>query len=102
VASKAQFPLGYPRSQHGEPACGAVFQHITYIPGAACDTSLFKGSDGRTFAVIPRYHIDLQEIDLTGLSRGQARLLGQPHRVITAENSDIGIEAKPTPTVRPA
>ena len=63
MASKAQFPLGYPRSQHGEPACGAVFQHITYIPGATRDTSLFKGSDGRTYAVIPRYHIDLQEIE---------------------------------------
>ncbi len=71
------------------------YQHILYIPGAACDTSLFEDSDGKTYAVIPRYHIDLQEIDLAGLSRGHVKLLGQPQRVITAENGDIGIEAKP-------
>jgi hypothetical protein len=66
-----------------------------YIPGAACDTSLFEDSDGKTYAVIPRYHIDLQEIDLTGVSRGHVKLLGQPQRIIAAENTDIGVEAKP-------
>jgi xylan 1,4-beta-xylosidase len=71
------------------------YEHITYIPGAACDTSLFADADGRTYAIIPRYNIDIQEIDLTGLSRGDVKLLGLPKRVVTAENSDIGIEAKP-------
>ena len=71
------------------------YQHVTYIKGAACDTSLFEDSDGRTYAIIPRYHIDLQEIDLTGLRRGEVKLLGQPQRVVTAENTDIGIAANP-------
>lgn len=71
------------------------YEHITYIKGAACDTSLFEDTDGKTYAVIPRYHIDMQEIDLSGLARGEVKLLGQPRRVITAENTDIGIAAKP-------
>ncbi len=71
------------------------YQHITYIRGAACDTSLFEDADGKTYAIIPRHHIDLQEIDLTGLRRGEVKLLGQPRRIVTAENTDIGIEARP-------
>jgi len=71
------------------------YRHITYIPGAACDTSLFEDRDGKTYAVIPRYNIDIQEIDLSGLPRGEVRLLGQPRRVVTADNSDIGIAARP-------
>ncbi len=71
------------------------YEHLTYIPGAACDTSLFEDTDGKTYAVIPRYHIDVQEIDLTGLSRGQVKLLGKPRKVIACENDDIGIAAKP-------
>jgi len=71
------------------------YEHITYIQGAACDTSLFGDADGKTYAVIPRYNIDIQEIDLTGLPRGEVKWVGQPRRVITAENTDIGIAAKP-------
>ncbi len=71
------------------------YNHITYIKGAACDTSLFGDADGKTYAVIPRYHIDLQEIDLTRLPLGDVKLVGQPKRVVTAENTDIGIQAKP-------
>lgn len=71
------------------------YEHITYIPGAACDTSLFEDRDGKTYAVIPRYNIDIQEIDLSGLPRGEVKLLGQPRRVVTADNSDIGVAAKP-------
>ena len=71
------------------------YEHITYIKGAACDTTLFGDSDGKTYAVIPRYNIDIQEIDLTGLSRGEAKLVGQPKKIVSAENTDIGIAAKP-------
>jgi len=71
------------------------YEHITYIKGAACDTSLFGDSDGQTYAIIPRYHIDVQEIDLTGLPRGEVKLLDQPKRVVMAENTDIGIAARP-------
>ena len=71
------------------------YQQITYIDGGACDTSLFGDADGRTYAVIPRYNIDVQEIDLTKLGDGKVTLLGEPEKVIAAENDDIGIAAKP-------
>ena len=71
------------------------YQHITYIPGAACDTSLFEDVDGKTYAIIPRYHIDVQEIDLSGLDRGEVKLLGKPRTVVRCDNTDIGIAAKP-------
>ena len=71
------------------------YQHITYIEGAACDTSLFEDSDGKTYAIIPRYHVDLQEIDLAGLPQGKVSLLGKPRRIVAAENDDIGLEQRP-------
>jgi hypothetical protein len=71
------------------------YEHITYIQGGACDTTLFEDSDGKTYAFIPRYNIDVQEIDLKGLARGEVRLIGKPKKILAAENTDIGIEAKP-------
>ncbi len=71
------------------------YEHITYIPGAACDTSLFEDADGKTYAVIPRYNIDVQEIDLSRLPKGEVKLLGEATRMIACENNDIGIQAKP-------
>ena len=71
------------------------YEHVTYIDGGACDTSLFGDADGKTYAVIPRYNIDVQEIDLTKLGEGKVKLLGEPKKIINAENDDIGIAAKP-------
>ncbi len=52
-------------------------------------------SDGRTYALIPRGNIDVQEIDLRDLAHGEAKLPGRPHRIVTADNRDIGVAAKP-------
>lgn len=71
------------------------YEHITYIRGAACDTTLFGDTDGKTYAFIPRGDIDVQEIDLSGLERDEVKLLGKPKRIVTADNSDIGVAAKP-------
>ena len=76
-------------------AVNGPYRHITYIKGAACDTGLFAGADGKTYAVIPRYHIDVQEIDLSGIERDDVKLTGKPVTVVRAENTDIGIAAKP-------
>ncbi len=66
------------------------YQRISYIKGAACDTTLFGDADGKTYAFIPRGDIDVQEIDLNAM-----KLVGQPKRIVTADNSDIGVAAKP-------
>jgi len=71
------------------------YEHITWIKGGACDTSLFVDSDGRTYAVIPRGNVDFQEIDLSGLTHGKVELIGQPKRVVERDNQDIGIKTSP-------
>ena len=71
------------------------YEHITWIRGAGCDTTLFGDSDGKTYAFIPRGNIDMQEIDLTGIAHDEVKLLGKPKRIVTADNSDIGVAAKP-------
>ena len=71
------------------------YEHITYIKGAACDTSLFEDASGKTWAAIPRGNIDIQEIDLAHLTEDKVTLLGRPKKVVTADNSDIGVDAKP-------
>ncbi len=71
------------------------YEHFTYVDGGACDTTLFEDSDGKTYAFIPRGNIDVQEIDLSRIARGFVKLIGQPTRIVTADNSDIGLTAKP-------
>ena len=71
------------------------YEHITWIRGAGCDTTLFGDSDGKTYAFIPRGNIDVHEIDLTGIAHDEVKLLGKPQRIVTADNSDIGVAAKP-------
>ena len=71
------------------------YEHVTYIPGGACDTSLFEDSDGRTYAVIPAMDIFIQEIDLSRLREDRVGLVGERRKIVTADNSDIGMEARP-------
>jgi xylan 1,4-beta-xylosidase len=71
------------------------YEHITYIDGGACDTSLFEDTDGKTYAVIPAGDIFLQPIDLSGLPQGKVKLLGKRQRIVTADNADIAMPARP-------
>ena len=66
------------------------YEHITWLRGAGCDTTLFSDSDGKTYAFIPRSRIDVQEVDLK-----EMKLLGKPQTILTPDNADIGIAAKP-------
>ena len=71
------------------------YQHISYIKGAGCDTTLFQDTDGKTYAIIPRYDIYMQEIDLTGLEQDKVELLGEPKKIVSAKNDDIGAPVSP-------
>lgn len=66
------------------------YENITWLRGAGCDTTLFGDDDGKTYAFIPRGGIDMQEIDLASM-----RLTGRPERILAADNTDIGVAAKP-------
>ena len=71
------------------------YEHITYIKGGACDTTLFEDKDGKTYAFIPRGNVDVQEIDLSRLDEGRVTLVGRPKMVVSASNKDVGLEASP-------
>ena len=70
------------------------YEHITYIPGGACDTSLFEDTDGKTYAIIPRGNVDIQQIDLTQLANDKVRLLDKPKMVVSCDNADINLAAR--------
>ncbi len=71
------------------------YRHISFIDGGACDTTLFEDPDGKTYAFIPRGSIDVQQIDLNQLENGKVRLVGKAATIATADNRDIGLEARP-------
>jgi len=71
------------------------YEHLTYIQGAACDTTLMGDADGRAYAFIPRGDTYVQEINLGGIHQGKVKLVGEPRKIVTADNSDIGMAAKP-------
>ncbi len=70
------------------------YEHITYIEGGACDTSLFEDTDGQTYAVIPAGDIFIQRIDLTKLNENKVSLTGQRVLAVANDNTDIGLAAK--------
>jgi len=71
------------------------YEHITYIEGGACDTSLFEDTDGKTYAVIPAYDVYVQQIDLSRIDRGQVELVGPRQLAVPCKNDDIGLAAEP-------
>lgn len=70
------------------------YEHITYIDGGACDTSLFEDTDGKTYAVIPAYNIYVQQIDFTRIDQGEVKLIGERKPAVQCKNDDIGLKAE--------
>ncbi len=70
------------------------YEHVTWIEGAGCDTTLFEDTDGKTYAFIPRGNVDVQEIDLTGIYQDKVKLLGKPQRIVSPDNADIGLSTQ--------
>ena len=80
---------GYPFVGSADKITGP-YEHITWLRGAGCDTTLFGDADGTTYAFIPRGDLEVQAVDLQ-----EMKLVGKPQRIVTADNADIGIAAKP-------
>lgn len=71
------------------------YQHITWLQGAGCDSTLFADDDGKTYAVMPFGDEFIQEVDLGGIDNGNIRLVGKRTRIVTRDNSDIGKKTCP-------
>lgn len=66
------------------------YEHITQIPNAPCDTSLFTDETGQFYLVLPRQEIFMQKVDLSQLDRGIITLLGSEIKVVDHSSADIG------------
>lgn len=60
------------------------YEHITYLPDGACDTSLFQDDSGITYAVMPKGNEQwVQEIDLCRLEEGILSLKGKATSILS-------------------
>jgi xylan 1,4-beta-xylosidase len=66
------------------------YRHITWLKGAGCDTTLFGDDDGKIYAIMPFGDQFIQEVDLTGIERGDIKLIGQRKMIVRRSNSDVG------------
>lgn len=85
---------GYAFASVAEKVTGP-YEHVTYIPGAPCDTSLFGDRDGRTYAAMPHYNIGVQEIDLSRIEQDIVQLVGQETQAVACQSDDIAFKVSP-------
>lgn len=71
------------------------YQHITWLEGAGCDTTLFEDDDGKTYAIMPFSDAYLQEVDLRGIEKGNIKLLGSRKKIVARDNADVGKKTSP-------
>ena len=71
------------------------YEHITWLRGAGCDSTLFGDDDGKTYAIMPFGNEYLQEVDLTGIEQGNIKLIGERKMIVAKDNSDIGKKTSP-------
>lgn len=71
------------------------YEHITWLPGAGCDTHLFADTDGKFYSVMPFSDTFVQEADLSGIKKGDIKLVGKRRKVVNRDNADIGLSFSP-------
>lgn len=71
------------------------YRHITWLKGAACDSTLFVDDDGKTYAIMPFGNEYLQEVDLNGIDQGDIKLVGPRKLIVARDNSDVSKQTSP-------
>lgn len=71
------------------------YEHITYIPGGACDTTLAQDDKGQIYAVMPKYDIFARPIDLSRLSEGRVSWLGEEKKILDCKSGDTDLKVDP-------
>ena len=89
IQSGRQMEFGALRVCRGGGQGTGPYQHITWIKGAGCDATLFQDTDGKTYAIIPRYNIDVQQIDLSGIAQDEVKLIGKPQTLVYAKTMTL-------------
>lgn len=71
------------------------YEHITWLKGAGCDTTLFGDDDGKTYAIMPFGNEYIQEVDLNGIEKGDIKLTGERKMIVARDNRDVGKQTSP-------
>ena len=71
------------------------YEHITWVEGGPCDMSLFGDENGKIYAVSPKYHVYVREIDLSRLAEGKIAWVGEEVLAVKCENEDAGLSDDP-------
>lgn len=71
------------------------YEHISWLKGAGCDTSLFGDDDGKTYAFMPFGDVFIQEVNLNGIEKGDIKLVGERKMIVARDNSDAGRKTSP-------
>jgi hypothetical protein len=71
------------------------YEHITWVEGGPCDMSLFGDSDGKIYAVSPKYNIYVREIDLSRLNENKVAWVGKEIQAVACKNDDVGLGDHP-------
>jgi len=67
------------------------YEHISYLPDSACDTTLLFDDDGRTFAIMPYGDMFEQQVDLSKIEQGKLSYIGLRTKILSHDNSDISL-----------
>lgn len=65
------------------------YQHISYMPDSACDTTILGDSDGRIYAYMPFGDLFVQELDLSKLAEDKISYHGPRQKIVSDDFSDI-------------
>jgi hypothetical protein len=71
------------------------YEHITWLRGAGCDSTLFGDDDGKTYAIMPFGNEYIQEVDLSGIEKGDIKLVGERKMIVAKDNNDVGKKTSP-------
>ncbi len=66
------------------------YEHISYMPDSACDTTIFGDDDGRVYASMPFGDLFVQELDLSRLSEGKVGYKTPRQKIVSSDFADIG------------
>lgn len=71
------------------------YQHITYIPQGACDTTLAQAQNGQIYAVMPKYDIFARPIDLSQLEEGKVSWQGEEKKILSCKSGGTDLKVDP-------
>ena len=71
------------------------YEHITYIPQGACDTTLTQDDKGQIYAVMPKSDIFIRPIDLSQLPQGKVAWQGEEKLIVRRQSDDTELTVDP-------